>query len=330
MRRRNTWRLSKGLKLSALIFGVSGQDGAYLAKLLLEKGYRVIGTSRDSKVNKFDNLIRLNIKNDIDLITMSIDDFESVFSVIQKYSPTEIYNLSGQTSVSLSFQAPYEALSSITLGTLNVLEAIKLTGGSCKFYNAGSSECFGDTDQNPASELTEFKPNSPYAIAKVAAHFLVDNYRKSYGLFAASGILFNHESPLRGGRFVTQKIVKAAFRISKNKSEKIELGNLNIQRDWGWAPEYVIAMWKILQESTPEDYVIATGHTASLEYFTSKVFDYFGLNWTDHVVINESFYRPTDLLISRANPEKAKKKLGWKASVYVDEVIHKMCDAEVE
>ena len=316
--------------MRALIIGVSGQDGAYLAKLLLEKGYRVIGTSRDLEVNKFDNLIRLNIKNDIDLISMSIDNFESVFSVIQKYAPTEIYNLSGQTSVSLSFQAPYDALSSITLGTLNVLEAIKLTGGSYKFYNAGSSECFGDIDQNPASELTEFKPNSPYAIAKVAAHFLVDNYRKSYGLFAASGILFNHESPLRGGRFVTQKIVKAAFRISKNKSEKIELGNLNIQRDWGWAPEYVVAMWKILQEATPEDYVIATGHSVSLEYFTSKTFDYFGLNWTDHVIINESLYRPTDLSISRANPEKAKTKLGWKASVYVDEVIHKMCAAEVE
>lgn len=314
--------------MNALIFGVSGQDGSYLAKLLLEKGYRVIGTSRDSEANRFENLTKLNIKDDLDLITMSIDDFKSVFSVIKKYAPAEIYNLTGQSSVSFSFQEPYETLSSITLGTLNALEAIKLTGGNCKFYNAGSSECFGDTNQHPASELTVFKPNSPYAIAKVSAHFLVDNYRKSYGLFAASGILFNHESPLRGERFVTQKIVKAAYRISKNKSKKIELGNLNIQRDWGWAPEYVVAMWKMLQEDSPEDYVIATGHTVSLEYFTSKVFEYFGLSWTDHVTINESFYRPTDLLISRANPEKADKQLGWKARVYVDEVILKMCDAE--
>jgi GDPmannose 4,6-dehydratase len=316
--------------LKALILGISGQDGAYLAHFLLEKGYQVIGTSRDSEANTFSNLIKLNIKNEIELVTMSIDDFKSVFSVICKYAPNEIYNLTGQSSVSSSFKEPYETLSSIALGTLNILEAIKVTEKNCKFYNAGSSECFGDTGQYPADELTAFKPNSPYAIAKVAAHSLVDNYRKSYGIYATSGILFNHESPLRGEDFVTQKIVKAAFRISKNKNQKIELGNLNIQRDWGWAPEYVIAMWKMLQQVLPEDFVIATGQTVSLEYFTSKTFEFFGLNWRDYVTINKSFYRPIDLMMSSANPGKAHSDLGWKAKVHIDEVIIKMCEAELK
>ena len=308
----------------ALILGVNGQDGAYLAKFLLEKGYEVIGTSRDATVSSFANLTKLGVQARLQIVSMALNDFRSVLEVIKKFTPDEIYNLAGQTSVGLSFEQPVETMESIAFGTLNILEAIRFIDSPIHFYNAGSSECFGDTGSRPASESTPFSPRSPYAVAKTAAHGLVSNYRESYGLFACTGILFNHESPLRPKRFVTQKIIQAASHISKNLDAKLSLGNILIYRDWGWAPEYVEAMWLMLQREIPEDFVIATGKSVSLEYFIEKAFSYHGLSWKNHVLIDSSFLRPSDIEYGSADPLKAESILGWKAKYDVDDVIRMM------
>ena len=234
--------------MRALICGITGQDGTYLAKLLVDKGYEVIGTSRDAMVASMEHLQRVGVQERVQVISMAINDFRSVLSVIQQYLPDEIYNLAGQTSVGLSFEQPVEAMESICLGTLNILEAIRFVKQPIRIYNAGSSECFGDTGAAAADENTPFSPRSPYAVAKSSAYWLVQNYRDAYGLFACSGILFNHESPIRPQRFVTQKIVRAAARIARNGSGTLELGSIDIHRDWGWAPEYVEAMWLMLQQ----------------------------------------------------------------------------------
>ena len=232
----------------ALIVGVNGQDGAYLANFLIEKGYEVFGTSRDAMTSNFGNLIKLGVNERISKVSMALNDFRSVLSTIKVVAPDEIYNLAGQSSVGLSFEQPVETMESITFGTLHLLEAIRFLGKSIKLYNAGSSECFGDTGNNPATETTPFVPRSPYAVAKAAAHGLISNYQESYGLFACTGILCNHESPLRPNRFVTQKIIHGALRALNNRAEKLYLGNVDIFRDWGWAPDYVEAMWLILQQ----------------------------------------------------------------------------------
>jgi len=198
-----------------------------------------------------------------------------------------------------------------------------------RFYNAGSSECFGDTGDTPANEETLFKPRSPYGVAKASAHWMVSNYREAYDLFACTGILFNHESPLRSSRFVTQKIIQTAARISQGSNEKLNLGNINIQRDWGWAPDYVEAMWRMLNAKNPDDFVIATGRTVSLEYFTQKAFENFGLNWRDYVSIDNNLLRPTDIIFGRADPSKAETVLGWSHKVDVDEVILLMCESQL-
>ncbi|MEB3359200.1 MAG: GDP-mannose 4,6-dehydratase [Synechococcales bacterium] len=312
---------------TALICGISGQDGAYLAQLLLGQGYTVYGTSRDAQISTFRNLVRLGIRDRVNTCSMSLNDFRSVLQVISKYQPDEIYNLAGQTSVGLSFELPVETMESITLGTLNLLEAIRFTGAPIKLYNAGSSECFGDTGEEPADETTPFRPRSPYAVAKAAAFWQVANYREAYDLFACSGILFNHESPLRPRRFVTQKIVTAACEIAHGKTTTLHLGNLSIQRDWGWAPEYVRAMHAMLQEETPDDYVIATGETNRLEDFVAEVFAYLGLDWRKHVEVDKGLFRPTDLSVSRGNAAKAANKLGWRANYTMKDVAHMMVDA---
>ncbi len=244
----------------ALICGISGQDGAYLARLLLDKRYEVFGTSRDAQMSSFRNLAR----------------------------------------------QPVETLESISVGTLNMLEAIRFTGRPIRFYNAGSSESFGDTRGEAADESTPFRPRSPYAVAKATAFWEVANYREAYGLYACSGVLFNHESPLRPERFVTKKIVSAACRIADGEREKLALGNIAIQRDWGWAPEYVEAMWRMLQGEQPDDFVIATGESRSLEEFVAAVFSEVGLNWRDHVVGDSSLLRPTDLDIGRQDARRGK------------------------
>ncbi len=313
----------------ALICGVSGQDGAYLAQFLLAQGYKVYGTSRDAQMSSFGNLKRLGIQKEISLKSMSLTDFRSVLQVLKKEKPDEIYNLAGQSSVGLSFEQPVETLDSIATGTLNLLEAIRFLEFPIKFYSAGSSECFGDIGQQAADEETPFHPRSPYAVAKSTAFWEVANYREAYGLFACSGILFNHESPLRPERFVTQKIIAAVCRIKQGSSDSLHLGNVSIERDWGWAPEYVEAMYRMLQQETAEDYVIATGSSYSLEEFIVQAFSCVGLNWQDHLVIDSKLLRPSDLRFSQGNPSKALQKLGWQAEYKTPDVVRMMIEARL-
>ena len=314
----------------ALIIGITGQDGAYLAQHLLAKGYAITGSSRDVMASSFGNLNALGIREQVKLISVSINDFRSVFNAIQSCDPDEIYNLAGQTSVGLSFEQPVEAIESIAIGTLNILEVIRVLGKSVRFYNAGSSECFGDTGTTPANETTPFAPRSPYAVAKSTAKWLINSYRESYGLYACTGILFNHESPLRPDRFVTQKIVVAASKIKAGLIQSIQLGNLNICRDWGWAPEYVEAMWLMMQQKEPSDFVIATGRMEPLTYFVSKAFEYFDLDWQKYVEINPSFFRPNEIQHSVGNPQRAIELLKWSKPTDIDGVIQRMCAAQVK
>ncbi len=311
---------------TALIAGVTGQDGAYLAQFLLRKGYEIIGTSRDAMTASFDNLERLSIRTQVTCASMAVTDFRSVLATLTRFNPTEVYNLAGQSSVALSFEQPVEAMESIATGTLNLLEAIRFTRQPIKLYNAGSGECFGDTGDARADEGTPFHPRSPYAVAKAAAQGLVTNYRDAYGIFACTGILFNHESPLRPERFVTQKIAHGAARIAAGGSDKLRLGTLAIHRDWGWAPEYVDAMWRMLQQQEACDLVIATGRTVSLEYFVERAFAYFGLDWRAHVESDPALIRPSEIMMSRANPERAHSVLGWHSQKEVDDVVAAMCD----
>jgi len=313
----------------ALICGVSGQDGAYLAQLLLNKSYQVYGTSRDAQMSSFTNLKRLEIFDQVELFSMALNDFRSVLQVLKKVKPDEIYNLAGQSSVSLSFEQPVETLESISVGTLNLLEAIRFTDAPIKLYNAGSSECFGDIGEALATENTPFRPRSPYAVAKAAAFWQVANYREAYGLFACSGILFNHESPLRPERFVTQKIISTLCRIVKGSSEKLYLGNIEIIRDWGWAAEYVNAMYLMLQKPRADDYVIATGDSYSLSEFIATAFATVGLNYQDYLVSDANLLRPTELMISRASPIKAKEKLGWQAEYKMPDIVKMMIEAKL-
>ncbi len=315
---------------TALICGVSGQDGAYLADLLLKQGYTVCGTSRDAQMSSFSNLQRLGIRDHVKLLSAVPTDFRSVLQVLTKVQPDEIYNLAGQSSVGLSFEQPVETLESIAVGTLNLLEAIRFLGRPVKFYNAGSSECFGDIGDRPADETTPFHPRSPYAVAKATAFWEVANYREAYGLFACSGILFNHESPLRPERFVTKKIVMAACRIAAGSRETLHLGNISIQRDWGWAPDYVEAMYRMLQQEAPDDYVIATGESSPLGEFVAIAFAEVGLDWREHVVSDSSLFRPTDIAVGRGNPEKAQRELGWQARYRMSDVVRMMVKAEQE
>jgi GDPmannose 4,6-dehydratase len=312
----------------ALISGISGQDGAYLARLLLGKGYEVHGTARDAQMASFSNLHQLGIRDLIHFHSMALNDFRSVLQVLAKVQPDEIYNLAGQSSVGLSFDQPVETLESISVGTLNLLEAIRFTGNSIKLYSAGSSECFGNTGGQPADEETPFRPRSPYAVAKATAFWEVANYREAYNLFACTGILFNHESPLRPERFVTKKIVKAACRIAAGSPEKLHLGNISIARDWGSAEEYVEAMWLMLQLNQPEDFVIATGETNTLEDFVAAVFQELGLDWREHVISDPSLLRPSEIMVSRGNAAKALQKLRWKANRKMRDVITLIVEAE--
>lgn len=313
----------------ALIIGVSGQDGAYLAEFLLKQGYEVYGGSRDAGVNGFSSLQRIGIREYVKPVSVSLIDFRSILQVLNKVKPDEIYNLSGQSSVGLSFEQPVETLESISVGTLNLLEAVRYISSPIKIYNAGSSECFGDAMVLPANEQMPFRPRSPYAVAKAAAFWKVSNYREAYNIFASTGILFNHESPLRPERFVTKKIIRSACRISKGEDLRLKLGNLNIERDWGWAPEYVQAMWLMMQQDQPDDFVIATGRSVSLEYFVDYTFRCLNMHYKEYVDVDNSLFRPTDLLYGKADPSKAEKVLGWRAVTFVEQVIEKMIHSEL-
>lgn len=309
---------------TALICGISGQDGSYLAQFLLSKGYKVVGTSRDAGVSSFAGLKALGVYDQVTLTSMAMNDFRSVLQVVSKYSPDEIYNLAGQTSVGLSFNQPVETMESICGGVLNLLEVVRFVNKGIRIYNAGSGECFGDTGLVGATEDTPFTPRSPYAVAKAAAFWQVANYREAYGLFACSGLLFNHESPLRPDRFVTKKIIYGARAIAEGTLNSMTLGNLDIARDWGWAPEYVQSMWLMLQQVLPEDFVVATGITHTLEQFVDRAFNVVGLDWRNYVQVDKSFFRPLDIQHSRANPAKANEKLGWKSRHSLDDIIRLM------
>ena len=311
----------------ALIIGVSGQDGAYLAQFLLEKGYEVCGTSRDHEVSQFKNLQALGIRDKVRLCSMVTSDFRSVITTLQNIGADEIYNLAGQTSVGMSFAYPVETFESISVGTVNILECLRLLKHPSRFYNAGSSEVFGNT-RTPADEDAPFSPRSPYATAKAAAHYTVANYRDAYGLFACSGILFNHESPLRLARFVTSKIVSTAVRIADGSKETLKLGNIDIHRDWGWAPDYVDAMWRMLQHDGPQDFVVATGVMHSLREFVDKTFDLLGLDSMDHVETDTSLLRPSDIECSVGYPRKAKDLLHWEATHNFTTIITKLIESE--
>ena len=312
---------------TALICGIGGQDGGYLAALLLEKGYTVWGTSRDAHINEFRNLVALGIRDQVKLISMAPDDFRSVITAVTRSNADEIYALAGQSSVGLSFELPAETLQSAVFGTLNLLEAIRYTGAPSRLYHAGSSECFGDLAGTRANEATPFRPRSPYGVAKASAHMLVANYREAYGLFACNGILFNHESPHRPRRFVTSKIASAAARIAGGSGERLQLGRLDIVRDWGWAPEFVDAMWRMLQLDEADDYIVATGESHALSEFVDAAFGAVGLDWRDHVDLDTGLARPTDLSWSAADPAKAAERLGWRAETRMAEVARRMVAA---
>ena len=316
--------------MRALICGISGQDGAYLARLLLEKGYEVVGSSRDAQISSFSNLGQLGIRNKVRLESMALNDFRSVLQVVSRTQPDEIYNLAGQSSVGLSFDQPVETLESILSATINLMEVIRFLDKPIRFYNAGSGECFGDTLKEAAHEETQFRPRSPYAVAKAAAFWQVSNYREAYGLFACTGILFNHESPLRPERFVTRKIIASACRIASGSKERLQLGNTTIQRDWGWAPEYVDAMWRMLQREKAEDFVIATGRSHALSEFAELAFRHFGLDWQNHTDIDPLIFRPTDIPYGCGDARKALLLTGWKAETDMAGVILKMIEAQLD
>ena len=312
----------------ALIFGVGGQDGAYLAQLLLEKGYEVHGTSRDAEVSHFNGLRSLRIFDGVRLHSANLIDYRSVIGILQSVEPDEIYNLSAQSSVGLSFEQPTETVNSIVNATLNLLEGIRFTCRTARFYNASSGEVFGSTAERPADETAPFRPRSPYGVSKAAAHWLVQSYREAYGLFACSGILFNHESPLRGERFVTQKIVRAAVDIARGGQRRLHLGNLAVVRDWGWAPEYVRAMWLMLQQPEGRDYVIATGRGETLECFVERAFAAVDLDWSEHVDHDPALLRPYDVDLTVGDASSAAEHLGWVAEVRMPELVTRLIAAE--
>ena len=316
---------------TALICGVGGQDGAYLAQFLLGLGYRVIGTSRDAQAGSHHNLTALGIKDKVVIESMALNDFRSVLHVLAKTRPNEIYNLAGQSSVRLSFEQPVETLESITTGTLNLLEGIRFLDPSIRLYSAGSSECFGNTGYMPADENTPFRPRSPYAVAKACAANLVESYREAYQLFACTGFLFNHESPRRGPEFVTRKISLAAARIARGLQDELVMGNIDAKRDWGFAGDYVDAMWRMLQQDVADDYVVATGETHSVEEFLELAFDAAGVsNWRKYVRQDPEFMRPAEVDLLIGDPTKAREVLGWQPKVSFPELVTMMVESDLQ
>ena len=313
----------------ALICGISGQDGTYLARLLLNRGYEVWGSSRDAELATFHNLRQIGIYEAVRLVSLNLRDVGSVLGLLRKIRPDEIFSLAGQSSVGLSFEQPVETIESIALGTLSLLEAIRLSDQDIRLYNAGSTECFGDTADSVANELSPLNPRSPYAVAKASAYWIVANYREAYGMFACTGILSNHDSPLRPKRFVTRKIITAVASLALDREIRLSLGNLDIERDWGWAPEYVEAIAAMLALPSPEDYIIATGTSHTLMEFVATAFDLVGKDWREHVTIDNILMRPTDILRNKVDPSKAAKELGWKAKSGMTQVVSMMLEAEI-
>lgn len=313
----------------ALIAGVTGQDGAYLARHLLTLGYTVFGATRDAQRCDASRLEKLEILKDIQLVSLAPNDFRSVLKVLSTIKPDEIYNLSGQTSVGLSFEQPVECMESIASATLNFLEVIRYLDIPTRFFSAGSTECFGDTGHQLANEMTAFKPRSPYGVAKSTAFWQVANFREAYNLFCCTGILGNHESPLRPSRFVTQKIIYGVRDIQAGRASDLKLGNLHISRDWGWAPEYVEAMHLMLQSHEPKDYLIASGKTISLLDFVRLAFEHASLDYRDYLISDNVLLRPSDLLFSALDPSRIAKDLGWQSRSSPEDIVVRMLEGQL-
>jgi len=322
------------MKKTALITGVTGQDGSYLAELLLNKGYRVIGMKRRTSLintNRIDHIFEDNDKiMNFDLVYGNLNDSGAIHRLMIKYKPDEIYNLGAQSHVRVSFETPEETTEYVAMGTLRLLEATRNICPESKFYQASSSEMFGDNPNVPHTEETHFAPASPYACSKVYAHHLIRNYRESYNLHASSGILFNHESPRRGETFVTRKITMAAARIKSGMQDTLLLGNLDAKRDWGFAGDYVEAMWLMLQQEKPDDYVIATGKSYSVREFLEFVFNYADLDIGKYLKIDERLFRPHEVPYLLGDPTKAKKVLKWEPTVSFEKLASMMYDADLE
>jgi len=315
---------------TAMITGVTGQDGSYLAELLLEKGYRVVGLKRRTSVLSTERIDAVYDNPMFSLEYYSLHDPTTLYRLLKEYEPQEFYNLGAQSHVKVSFSVPVETVDTIAMGTLRILEAIRFVCPNTKVYQASSSEMFGDNPETPQSELTTLMPASPYACAKTFAHQLCRNYRKSYGMHISSGILFNHESPRRGETFVTRKITRAAARIKLGLQEKLYLGNLDAKRDWGFAGDYVEAMWLMTQQAEPDDFVVATGETHTVKEFLHEVFNHAGLDVEKHVEIDKRLFRPHEVPLLLGDPSKAKNKLGWEPSVKFAKLAKMMYEADLE
>lgn len=317
--------------MKALISGITGQDGSYLAEFLLNKGYEVHGIVRRVAFEDVEHrLYRIrHILDKLILHPASLESYASIFNVVEKVKPDECYHLAAQSFVSYSFEDEFSTINTNINGTHYILSAIKQRSPKCRFYFAGSSEMFGRVKETPQNENTLFHPRSPYGISKVAGFDLTRNYREAYGLYATNGILFNHESPRRGFEFVTRKISNAVAKIKLGLVEELRLGNLKAKRDWGFAKDYVEAMWLMLQQGKPDDYVIATGESHSIEEFVELAFNYTGLNWHDYVVIDQKFYRPAEVYELRGDYSKAKKILNWQPRVEFEELVKMMVDADL-
>lgn len=312
----------------ALITGITGQDGAYLAKFLVQKGYKVYGGYRRSSTRNFWRLHYLDVKKDIELVSLDLLDQTSIMEAIKKCEPDEIYNLAAQSFVGVSFESAIATGEISGLGVTRILDAIRFINPKIKFYQASTSEMFGNAAQ-PQSEVTPFEPASPYAAAKLYAHWVTKNYREGYGLHASNGILFNHESPIRGIEFVTKKVTDGVARIKMGYNTELLLGNLDAKRDWGFAGDYVEAMWLMLQQDKPDDYVIATGESHSIRELCTEAFGIIGLQYEKYVKVDPQFYRPVDVKFLLGDPSKAQQKLGWRAKTTFPELVKMMVDADI-
>jgi GDPmannose 4,6-dehydratase len=318
------------LNKKALITGITGQDGAYLAKLLIDKGYHVFGAYRRLSTPNFWRLKYLNIIDKVNLIPFDLTDMPSIVETLKICQPTEIYNLGAQSFVGASFEQPIYTVEATGVSVTKFLEAIRQVSPKAKLYQASTSEMFGDGHNKPINENTVFQPSSPYATAKLYAHQTVNVYREAYNIFACCGILFNHESPLRGLEFVTRKITNEIGKIKIGLSEKLSLGNLNALRDWGFAPDYVRAMWLMLQNKDPEDFVISTNETHSVKEFINLAFEMAGINPDRYVVVDKKFIRPLDVSFLLGDYKKAQKKLNWTPTVFFNDLVKIMVDADIK
>ena len=314
---------------SALITGVTGQDGAYLAKLLLDKGYDTYGLHARRSTDTLWRLRELGVDNDVKLLDGDLTDLSSLIRAMEKSKATEVYNLGAQSFVGTSWEQPVLTAQVTGVGALNALEAVRIVNPQARFYQASTSEMFGLIQEELQSETTPFYPRSPYGVAKLYGHWMTRNYRESFNLHASCGILFNHESPLRGIEFVTRKVTDAVARIKQGKQKELRLGNIDAKRDWGFAGDYVEAMWMMLQQETPDDYVIATGRTTTVRDMCRIAFRHVGLDPDDYVVIDPKFYRPAEVEVLLGNPAKAKAKFGWEARTDLETLITMMVDADI-